>query len=86
MQLFNKTMEHTNQGPWKCFKFKAVKAVDNEGGAWKELENDLLFLENFYWLKSYWTFRHVTVNFGNNVTLEGLFVKKYSEWNILLLY
>jgi len=40
-----------------------------------------------FWIdwKSYVTFHYVTVNSGNNVTLEGLFVKKYSGLKIHIL-
>ena len=69
-------------------KFKALKVLENEGSPWKLISPwkwFFCFWKIFIDWKSYWTFRHVTVNSGNNVTLEGLFVKKYSGWNILLL-
>ena len=68
---------------FKRCKFKTLKIPWKWRWSLKVLEKSLkmicCFCKMFICWKFYWAFCHVTVK---NVTLEGLFVKKYSGWNI----
>ena len=58
-------LKGANSRPWKYLKMKVVLE--------KSLKMICCFWKIFIDWKSYCTFRHVTVNFGNNTTVDGIF-------------